>query len=425
MTAAITHAPESLATETAVNSNVTIEFHSLDVADRQHLSAHYWRWCELFDRDPAARISQHPDYLFAEVTDCEERGALAKPALPPVLCKASQGGQVIALGILVPKLMTMRQAGGFGSRKTFAGFWLAGNRLLGSPQDELQRRMLAACATFAREQHATYLLIEDLERDDPLFTAAESLASDGFRLYSPSGWQERLKIELPPQPADYWKKFSSKTRNTFQRKQKKIGAARLVRISEPGQVAEFLEAAHDISQRTWQTQKLGLRIRNDATETRRFTFLATRQALRAYLLLVNDRPIAFLIGTQFQGHFSYEEVGYDRDFADHSPGLVLLLHVLEDLLKDNPPRVFDFGGGDADYKRLFATSISTSGNVWIVPRGFWPQLWLSYLRGCRRIDKIVRAAVQKLGLTTRLRQRIRGKRAQINRSTASSASSAT
>lgn len=376
---------------------IELSFHLLDEADRQHLSQLYWRWCELFDRDPASHPSQHPDVLLADLTD------------DAILCSAVQSSQVIALGILVPKVMGLRQAGGFGLNTRLHGFRLVGNRLLGATDAPLTQRMLAACATFARDHRATFLLIEDLEQHNPLFVAAESLRADGFRLFSPTGIQERLKIEFPPTPIDYWTKFSSKTRNTFKRKQKKIGTTRLLRITDPAQVADFLEAAHTISQRTWQSEKLGLRIHNNDAELRVFTTLATQQSLRSYLLFVDEKPAAFLIGTQHKGNFNYEEVGYDRDFAERSPGQVLLLQVLDDLLNDNPPRLFDFGGGTADYKQLFATKASTSGNIWLIPPGLRSQICLAYLRACRYLDRTARTIVKKLGATTLLRQLIRGK----------------
>jgi CelD/BcsL family acetyltransferase involved in cellulose biosynthesis len=379
---------------------VELAFHVVTEADRQHLSQTYWSWHKLFDRDPASRLSQHPDLLFAESND------------EIVLCSATRGGQVIALGILAAKSVGLRQAGGFGPRTRLHGFRLVGNRVLGVVDELLTRQVLAACANYVREKHATFLLIEDLERSDPLFVAAETLQSEGFRLFSPTGIQERLKIEFPSTPSDYWTKFSSKTRNTFRRKQKKIGMTRLVRISQPDQIPEFLAEAHTISQRTWQSEKLGLRIHNSEAELRFFTFLATHQSLRSYLLFVDDKPAAFLVGTQHNGLFNYEEVGYDREFSDRSPGQVLLLQVLEDLLSDNPPRVFDFGGGSADYKQLFATTASTSGTLWLVPPGMRPQLCLTYLRACRFADRTARALAKRLGATTLLRQLIRGKLAK-------------
>ena len=393
----LTSDTNSLVAHDAVVAPIELAFHRVEEADRLHLSPMYWCWCKLFDRDPVSRLSQHPDLLFAESNN------------EVVLCSATRAGQVVALGVLAAKSIGLRQAGGFGFRTRLHGFRLVGNRILGTDDELLTRRMLAACATYAREQHAMFLLIEDLERNDPLFASAESLQDDGIRLFSPTGIQERLKIEFPPNPIDYWTKFSSKTRNTFKRKQKKIGTTRLLRIAQPDQIPEFLEAAHTISQRTWQSEKLGLRIHNNAAELRFFTFLATQQSLRSYLLFVDDKPAAFLIGTQHNGLFSYEEVGYDREFSDRSPGQVLLLQVLDDLLSDHPPRVFDFGGGAADYKQLFATTTSSSGTLWLVPPGVRPQLCLAYLRACRFVDRTARAAVKKLGATTLLRQLIRGK----------------
>ena len=95
---------------------------------------------------------------------------------------------------------------------------------------------------------------------------------------------------------------------------------------------------------------------------------------------------------------------------------MLLLQVLEDVLQDNPPRVFDFGGGAADYKQLFATTTSTSGNVWLVPPGFRPQFSLAYLQACRACDRVARTIAKKLGATTLLRQLIRGKHAAASAS---------
>jgi CelD/BcsL family acetyltransferase involved in cellulose biosynthesis len=394
-------------------TDATIAIRPLTSADFQPLSPTYGRWCELFDDDPDARVIQHPDLLVTELArDCPLPASTTTPPAPEpqaVLCEAIQNNAVVALGILIPKMMSLRSAGGFLRNVVLRGYRLAGNRLLGRADAELSRRILAESVRFVRQQHGKFLLIEDLEDSDPIAVAANSVAAEGIKLFCPKGVQERWKIEFPQTPGDYWGKFSAKTRNTFRRKQKKIGSSRLVRISRPDQVAEFLEAAHAISKQTWQSEKLGLRIQNSDTELRYFTELASREWLRSYLLYVDDQPVAFLIGTQHNGCFMYEEVGYDRTFADRSPGQVLLLNVLEDLVRDNPPRVFDFGGGDADYKQLFATTCSRSGNFWLMPCTLSSRLLLGYLSGCRAIERGLRTLVKRLGATTYLRQRIRGR----------------
>ena len=61
-------------------------------------------------------------------------------------------------------------------------------------------------------------------------------------------------------------------------------------------------------------------------------------------MYVNGQPISFLRGELQNGVFHYETPGFDRDFEKHSPGLVLLLLVIKDLI-ENGCRTFDFGGG--------------------------------------------------------------------------------
>jgi CelD/BcsL family acetyltransferase involved in cellulose biosynthesis len=48
--------------------------------------------------------------------------------------------------------------------------------------------------------------------------------------------------------------------------------------------------------------------------------------------------------------------GYDPAFASHSPGLVLLPRLIEDLVTTRAADSVDFGAGDADYKRMFANT---------------------------------------------------------------------
>ncbi len=391
-------------THIATNLSARITFHPLDDSVRRHLSTRYWRWLELFEHDPAARLSQHPDYIFTEFSP------QAVEHNPIVLCEATRGNELVALGVLVPKSMTWRQAGGFGLRKQLSGYRLAGNRFLGKGDFDLLHRLLGACEDFCQQQNAMFLLIEDLEQSDTLTEAARSIAHLGTKLFCVVDWQDHWTIEFPPTPEDYWAKFTGKARYNFRRTAKRLGHVRITKTTEPNQIAEFLDTANAISLRTWQAKQFGRRIRNGESELAMFTFLASQQALRAYLLFVEEKPVAFLIGIQFRDRFSLEEMGYDQAFAERSPGQVLFNHVLEDLMQHDRPRVFDFGGGDADYKRIYATTKSTTGTVWLVPSSWRGTIYLTLLRTCHMIARSTHALARKVGIRTLLRQWIRGKR---------------
>jgi len=166
----------------------------------------------------------------------------------------------------------------------------------------------------------------------------------------------------------------------------------------------FFSAAQQVAKNSWQIDLLGLRIHNDDFELQLFTMLATQGTLRTYLLWKEDVPVSFCIGTQHNGIFDYEEVGYDREFSRKSPGLVMVVKMLEDLFEHDPPRVFDFGGGDAEYKRQFGNVISDSSHTWFLRPCLRSRLIVGYLCVRRLLGTALRSVLARTGLIDRVRQ---------------------
>ena len=74
-------------------------------------------------------------------------------------------------------------------------------------------------------------------------------------------------------------------------------------------------------------------------------------------------PIAFLYCPLEQGVLEYRYMGYDPDFAELSPGSVLLWQALEQSFADPACRFFDFAGGErkgTEQKRRMATGTFTA-----------------------------------------------------------------
>jgi hypothetical protein len=254
---------------------------------------------------------------------------------------------------------------------------------------------------------ADFLLIEDLEENSSLHKAVMSQSSKGFKLFPARETQPRWRIEFPADQDDYWKTFSSRTRRAFRARLKKFGQTRLERVTDVFQVPHFLGAAHEISRQSWQSRQFGLRIRNDESELRCLSVLARQGFLRSYLWHVDDKPAAFAICHQHAGRFRYEEIAYCAEFSNLSPGETLLQQIVEDLYRFNPPRQFDFGGGDAEYKRRFGNLESRSQTVWLVPSTWTAGMTVSYLNACRGFRSFARSAIRVCGLATKARQRMR------------------
>lgn len=195
---------------------------------------------------------------------------------------------------------------------------------------------------------------------DDQWNAAIERAGQNMLLYAPDGARPWFLLDLPSSSAEYLASLGGKTRSTLRRKARKLeekfGPVSVLRVDSPACVNEFLADATRVSKNSWQQRLLGTRISQAPESLRWFTDLAERGILRAYLIRCGSTPCAFVVGYQFQGVFHYAELGYDSQFAEYSPGTVLLFHLIQDLCDSSRCHLLNFGMGDAEYKRRFGTT---------------------------------------------------------------------
>ena len=117
-----------------------------------------------------------------------------------------------------------------------------------------------------------------------------------------------------------------------------------------------------------------------------------------------DQPVAFKIGSQHRGVYRDREFGFDMDFASYSPGEALLLMILEDLTEHDSPHTYDFGEGDAEYKRRFSNEITKSGSVLLFPPTARNKVRLKFFNLSRNLDQFARKCLKASGIYTTLRQ---------------------
>jgi CelD/BcsL family acetyltransferase involved in cellulose biosynthesis len=362
-------------------------------------------WRECLEHTPGGSIYVDPDLVLGL--------PLPEGGTPAVYARWRPGAggadRLACLAALVRKTVRLQPIPGLPWRVALRSQRLVGNQLLGEEQEASAPAFVGELVRWLAEggPDTACVLFEDLEFDAPLWKALANAGRDRRVLvFYPDAPQPHHWIDFPDRPADYWEQFSPKTRANLRRRARK-GRPVLTRVCRPDAVAAFLKQAQEISRRSWQAKRLGVRIHNSPEERQFFESLAARGALRSYLLEQEGRPAAFLVGLQWQGDFLFEETGYDLELAGVSPGTVLFVRLLEDLVAHDPPRRFDFGSGDGDHKRLFANRQTLSGPVLLVGRR-WPAvpvLWVVQAR--RRLVQGARAALKWLRIRRRLRQRYR------------------
>lgn len=346
-------------------------------------------WLALLERAERPHPQLHPDY--AVQADARVFAEL-------------DGDDMVALAVLVPKRVELTRARGLRRLTRLDGLRLAGDGMVGDDRPRAVHELTSAVAEALTRGGADCVLVEDLDTACKLGEALREMAAErGLRAIATAAPQPHWWIRFPEPVADYWNKFKRKSRYNLRRRAKQL-EHEVVRIERADQVAAFLRHAETVSRASWQGRRLGVRIQDDDATRAELEGIARAGALRSYLLMQGERPIAFAFAVQHGGYFVYEEIGYDPAFRDGGPGEVLLYRIVEDCIEHRCPRLFDFGAGDAVYKEKFGNHRTESGPLLLVGRGLGPAAAVTIDRARARLDRGARALLQRTGLYERARK---------------------
>lgn len=95
----------------------------------------------------------------------------------------------------------------------------------------------------------------------------------------------------------------------------------------------------------------------DTPETReRLRFKAEHGWLRGYVLYLADEPAAFWLGDVNGSAFGSDYIGFDSQYSSYSPGMYLVMRVIEGFSDGNREGItaVDFGPGNAQYKEVLS-----------------------------------------------------------------------
>lgn len=226
-----------------------------------------------------------------------------------------------------------------------------------------------------------------------------------FKFYARTKPVPHLFIRLEGSFENYMKKFTAKTRkNRFReiRLLQECGNVQLLRVTKASEIDGYLEAAFEISKRTWQFDR-GWGLRDPEIVRSKLQFLAERGWLRSYLLKCGDAPCAFILGHQYRSRFYTEFAGADSRWRNYNVGSVILLLVLQDLFKDNTPQFYDFGSY-AKWQEYYATASYPESSAWLFRRRAYPLLTSSIYRVCNVASIGTGAFLERFQLKSRVKK---------------------
>lgn len=103
--------------------------------------------------------------------------------------------------------------------------------------------------------------------------------------------------------------------------------------------------------RTSYQAGLGVGLQHSALQRALTSLGVDRGWFRGVLLYLRGAPVAFCHGSLYRNTFWLETTAFNPAYAEYRPGAFLLMRLIEDLCAEGTANAFDFGFGDATYKR--------------------------------------------------------------------------
>jgi CelD/BcsL family acetyltransferase involved in cellulose biosynthesis len=336
----------------------------------------------------ASSIVQHPDWLLYEL---HGRGAASAPY---VLLVHDAGGALIGYAPFLNERHQARIAFGPRQLTIYRGRHL---RLLGSgvvAAPEVRARVEDRVARALREDRTIRVIrVQETVLPNSL---AKALAArrQGFRIVA-ANLLDQLNWTIDPQAsaAAYVAAMDAKRRNDLTRRlrnvYKKLGDhARLRIFSTPGEMEEYGRLMNQVYAKSWHAEAHAVDWQA-APRLALFQRLAERQQVIGHLLMLGERPIAYVHGYRLGGRYVLDDTGYDEEFAALGVGSALVFQAVQDLLERHPGETIDFGYGDNQYKRVLATRQLACGSLYAV-RGWRARASFRMITPLRWIYRLLR-----------------------------------
>ncbi len=124
-------------------------------------------------------------------------------------------------------------------------------------------------------------------------------------------------------------------------------------ITREDEVDELIRETAGLADTTYQAA-LGSVFSDTPVWRAKLTMEARLGNLRCYWLVCGGKPVAFFLGSVVGDVYVPEATGYLAELRSLSPGTVLMVRIFEDL-SGIGVRAFDYGFGDAVYKRMYGS----------------------------------------------------------------------
>ncbi|MFE6965610.1 GNAT family N-acetyltransferase [Agromyces sp. NPDC057679] len=262
--------------------------------------------------------------------------------------------------------------------------------VLGARSDADRRLAIRALRRALDDRTADAVLLQKVDCDGPIEQAALAAATPFTRIHGMVRTTHRF-AELPDTLDEMLLRRSAGAPKEARFKDRRLrrrypDAVRLERIDDAG-IERIWSDVETVAAASYQ-RTIGVGAERTPLSDALATLAVERGWARIWMLYLGDAPVAFWWGTLYRGTLSVDVTAFDRAYAKDRVGTSVMYAMFDELCRDPSARTIDFGHGDAEYKRDYATSSVDQRDVVLLaarPKALAVGALLSLLQGARTL----------------------------------------
>ncbi len=282
--------------------------------------------------------------------------------------------------------------------------------LHGNASRENTEILLQAVMSCLKRDEADVAALEFVPLDSDLYHIALKAPGVLSRDTLPAPQAHEI-LTVPDSIDEVYRRMSGTRREGIRRGIRKFlaradGKARIQCYRYESELDLLFSDAEEIAKKTYQ-RGLGAGFTPTPDVRERLGLAARKGWLRAYLLYVEDHPVAFWIGMVYNESFASEYLGYDPKFRQFSPGMFLIMRVIEGFcsrMGNDVVKELDFGLGDAEYKAALCSKKWLEAKVYIFSSTTKGLALKSMRATTAAVDKLARKLLVSTNLFPRLKR---------------------
>ena len=222
--------------------------------------------------------------------------------------------------------------------------------------------------------------------------------------------QPHYTASLPASVEEFYRGLSSGARWQAKSKQKKLlkefgSEVKVQCFQAAAELDNMIRDVEKVARKSYQ-RGVGVGFVDTPATRNDLRLKAERGRLRGYVLYLRGEPSAFWIGETNRGTFESDDLAYDAAFGKYSPGMFLILKVIEGFCDGHREGVteVDFNMGHAQYKQVLSNQEWCETSVYIfapTPKAISLNLVRSLIVG---VDQTVKKTLARTNLLQKVKK---------------------